>query len=459
MAGRLILEWTPIDAPAIEDPAIAATWASLSVRVVGKDSESCLTRVLDRHAKTVRNEVYGTLLPLAEWLARCWHGLFSARRAEPVPGEPRRVRSAWARTHRWRFCSEGTALPDLEFVPVGDDWFTCRWSRSDDGDSNEFERVLFLSDGEIKIHADELRSTLARFVADLIERLDAVVPGNPRAEDLRRTWSTAQNPADQDFERIRFCARIGVHWWTLTATERNELPALAANLRNPIADAGLEATGPDSLRAWGESCARVWQECQSAGTSNEAWRELVRSLRSTPGVPLHLREPWHRGWDAARLLREQRQRSHASVWDGAELETLVEPLVLPIDPSTSAMVEATIGWVAGRRPALVRDRIRARSSMRERFRRARDLYVLLFLGDPARDFGCVLSRRIAGALSVANAFATELLAPIECVRTAIANRASVADDEIGEIAESLDAPVYCVRHQIENHKCAVIVRS
>lgn len=102
MAGRLILEWTPIDAPAIEDPAIAATWASLSVRVVDKDSESCLTRVLDRHAKTVRNEVYGTLLPLAEWLARCWHGLFSARRAEPVPGEPRRVRSAWARTHRWR---------------------------------------------------------------------------------------------------------------------------------------------------------------------------------------------------------------------------------------------------------------------------------------------------------------------------------------------------------------------
>lgn len=57
------VDWT--DPDAIAGPELAATWASLGIRV----QDSVITRVLDERSRTVRDTIFVPLYPLA----RSWH--------------------------------------------------------------------------------------------------------------------------------------------------------------------------------------------------------------------------------------------------------------------------------------------------------------------------------------------------------------------------------------------------
>ena len=88
---------------------------------------------------------------------------------------------------------------------------------------------------------------------------------------------------------------------------------------------------------------------------------------------------------------------------------------------------------------------------------ARDLYFFAFGGPVEEPFARVVSRRVAGSSSIANAFAAELLAPIEAVKELVGTRRSMDTFELGEVAASLQAPTSCVRHQVENHRLASVL--
>lgn len=451
MAGRLTIEWTPLDPTGITDRAIAATWASLSVQAVDGGRSTNLTRVLDRHARTERQEVYGTVLPLAEWVARCWHSLFSAKVAWPPRLAPRSQRSAWQKTHRWRSCAEGTAVPDLELLRVDDELFECRWTNSVGDDDDEFERVLFLTRGAVRVQVEELRRTLAEFVDSVLARLGAEAPGDPRASDLQAAWLVARDPNSRDFGLARFAARIGLHWWALRDPERDALVVASKAIVNPLAEVGLEAAMQGGLDAWVDECAGLWRRCAGAPPAAPEWAKLRAGLvRDSQASPSGSR-PWDRGWTAARLLRDHLGRPHGQPWEAAEVHARIGSEVA--DSRGSA--KAIIGWAAGRRPLIARRS--SKISDTNRFAQARDLFPLLFRGQAERDFGCVLSERIAGTLPVANAFAAELLAPVESVRRVLSGRDRVGGDDLFEIAAELGAPAQCVLHQIENHELADVV--
>ena len=90
MAARLKIDWQPLEAPGVDDQAEAATWADTRIGIsLDSGGAVSLTRVLDRHAKSVRDSVFGTVLPLAEWIAASWPHIFHARRSPPEPGSSR----------------------------------------------------------------------------------------------------------------------------------------------------------------------------------------------------------------------------------------------------------------------------------------------------------------------------------------------------------------------------------
>lgn len=90
------IEW--LDAPGVRAPELAATWARYQIWVNGR----CVTQV-EEPGGMFRQSVFGSLYPLAEWIASNWWFLIghvrpyfrsSGRQKRPGPsahcGSPRR---------------------------------------------------------------------------------------------------------------------------------------------------------------------------------------------------------------------------------------------------------------------------------------------------------------------------------------------------------------------------------
>lgn len=82
--------------------------------------EHCLTRFQDLLEHELRNGIYRPLYSIVEWLLVNWW---------PILYEPRHAsRAGYWRRHNLRGGEEGFALPDVEFVSMGD-LVELRWSR------------------------------------------------------------------------------------------------------------------------------------------------------------------------------------------------------------------------------------------------------------------------------------------------------------------------------------------
>jgi len=299
-----------------------------------------------------------------------------------------------------------------------------------------------------------------RLEADLGEFLDRVV-GRMRsdaqkagtAEDLAEIWRVLRSPEHSQRRAWRTAAMLGADWWTLGPQERARIERLCDEPMSRVLDSLLEATSLAELersvagaRTVGEACSRT------PDSSGGEWLKLRRTVESTRKELPAGTAPWDRGWAAARRLRAavgHPQNKPASP------EKLAAPLLVHSGEHDLTAVDSILAWSAGRSP--VRFSRPARTRRGPGFAWARDLYPVLFEGAPDVEFAHVLSRQIAGSASVANAFAAEILAPIEAVR-ALLPSLHISSDDVAEIADELESPYHCVLHQIENHRLASIDR-
>lgn len=151
MAERLTFEWEPLD-PVVDDddePAENATFASLKVSL--QDAEGrphVLTRLVDRHSRSFRETVQTPLVDLVSWIVRSWNHLALANR--PAPLESNRGRYyLWSRTRCWSHAGGGLPLPDLRFVPWGDEHLKLQWFADPADVFDRQARVRFIESGEI----------------------------------------------------------------------------------------------------------------------------------------------------------------------------------------------------------------------------------------------------------------------------------------------------------------------
>ena len=450
MAGLIEFDWEPLDSPGVTDAAEAATWARLQIQIGANGAAAeVLTRVLDLHARTVRDHVYGTVLPLAEWLARCWPHLFFSRRARPSVDAPRSERYAWERVRRWRYAGEGTALPNVEFSFKDDLQLRLRWWRDEDSLSAPFERVLFQSDGQLDSEPKTIQRSLEHFVASVLRRLEERAPRDPRTIELRETWQLATDANAPDHVAQQLAALLGLFWPDLPSSKRDDMRSLVSQDLQQLEQDLLQAATLKEAGAYLTEARAILQSGAKAGPATASWRKLWSGVANVPADQPNDARPWKRGWDAARRLRTVLGTSSVTVTEPeplwAEVQSQQRPLALQ-------RVDAIVAWESGRQP--VRAISQDGSPLRWRFGLARDLHPVLFGPSPDARHAVVHSRFIAGSASVANAFAAELLAPAERVRELIGGRPAIDYDDLAEMAQVLGAPFACVAHQVGDHHLA-----
>lgn len=240
-------------------------------------------------------------------------------------------------------------------------------------------------------------------------------------------------------------------WWDSEPPQRQELQALAAHGLDPVSEAFLGIAEPDEVQVWTQLGADLWARCNAETEAPAGWLALREALRASEEA---LRStPWTRGWSAARAFRS------AMKWNEAEAPPDLEPAIgfsldaARVEDRLRGSDDSLVAWGPGRRPVRARG-VARRSEARERFLFARDLYPLLFEAEPARAHARYLSSGDAGTNPIANAFAAEVIAPVEAVREALGKQVWLDDDQLAALARRLRAPTGCVRHQIRNHRLA-----
>ncbi len=448
------IRWDP-EAAGITDPALARTWSQFLLTCDGR----IVTEYADREAaNALQSHLFISPLPLAEWALHRWHDLLDAPR-EPAEGDAE-SRREWRRRHAWRSGREGMGFPDLTTSRRGAD-VVFAWQP---GPPLEGVPVRFLGEGEVCVSRDAAEASLAAFIGTLAHRLQDA--GDPRSLEFCGAWGRfGRMPAEE--RRFRsMVARLGIDAEDLSEALGRLLKAWAAlgELRDvqPVFGALLDAADPDRLeadKAWAES---LWARCERSKAAPKPLRDLRERLADLdPVARSRDPRPWRTGWSRAIATREassslgRKGRIPADTLaaflygECGLARAQVRTAELP-EPS----LDGAVAWASGKAPVF-----HLSSQTREnarRFRLARDLHEVLFVGDPERPYARVASSCLAGSLSEANAFAAELLAPVKTVEVLLEGSRVADEKRVISIARGLKVDEPVVRHQIRNHGLATL---
>jgi hypothetical protein len=423
------IEWEAI-AEGVSHPALAGTWARLEIEVGGHR----VTTVYDRRSGGTRTGVYGPVFVLAEWIVRnFWFVLSECSTAGPGPW-------AWIRRHSLVSAREGTSLPDLRWFR-DEDVVIAEWRATTDGHLP----VEFVTSGRAELDPSHVQARLSEVVDLVLERLRGY--GHPDIEALRVDWDAIASASGSDAVVSRRAARLG-----LDAFDEHDVPEHVARLLTESADRLPEATRGDLLDAavatarLASTMAAVADAVTRLGTAPP---RLVGG-ELTAGLPPqeHGRAAYDHGYA---LARELRRRMSERVNGRVDLEELLRKLGwstmrAPDLPSTEydPNVKGAVGISVQGTPRLIAPPKRAQH---ERFLVARGLYALASgaVSQAPRLLTSAGTRFQAGS----RAFAAELLAPAEALRTRIGD--ALDEERLDEIAEEFEVSSAVIQHQIENH--------
>ena len=273
-----------LDPEGVAGAELAATSASLRIQA----GESCVSRVLDTRAKTVRESLYVPLYPLAEWLATNWWFLIHEFENPDKQGDP-----DFHRRHTLEASREGYAFPNLEIVSSGTRT-RLRWSSG----PSPWTRVEFLGQGEVWIDTDELRETCTDFIDGVSRRLVCLgVDGTL----LQEEWAAIQTADDDESRFCAVAATLGWDPYDVNDEKRSKVLLLAEKLGDLLDEAApaLDASHLD------EGYIAVQGAITHAKAQNGLALGCMRSLR---GESLDCgsanERPWRAGWNLAARLRQ-----------------------------------------------------------------------------------------------------------------------------------------------------------
>jgi hypothetical protein len=430
------VEWQP--APGVTTPELAATWARYEIWV----GDRCVTQV-EAADGTFRRSVYGSLYPLAYWIASNWWLLTSHVRPTAIESGYwtwRNVRTQpWLRQHNVRGAGDGMAWPDLTLVPEG---AVTRLHWSQDRHKG-LGAVRFASDGTGFVPSDDLREHLAKIVNHVLDRLaEAEIVKTPLAEE----W---EGIADSDGEEVSFCktaARLGLDPYSVSDETADRIINAAAVLPAEIADDFFDSADASNLGAaldWTRSA--VFEADKVAVRADRSLNEIpgaiaeqVVSFRNASGE-----RPWQLGYAMARALRGELGLADTDDFD-------IAPWVGTADMQAPTRGFDGLAAVNGERCGVVLGTGNRRPETR-RFGQARALGRIL-ARPGQRQF--ILSAARSHDDRVARAFAAELLAPAQGIRHMLETLGEADDGALEAIAELYNVSPLLVRHQYENQIAA-----
>lgn len=437
---RISFDFEWLDPSGVPSPELAATWASFRIRV----GETCLTRVYDRSAQTVRKNVYVPLYPVAEWLAANWWFL----RYE-LKNKSRASDSAYRSRHALIASREGYAYPDLEIAPMGPVTHLL-WKTTGD----EWSNVEYLDGGEDWVDAETFGEDCADFINRVTCRLESLGIQNTY---LQHEWAAVQSADEEEARYCRTAAGLGWDPYALEEEKHSWLVALSSHADELLTEA-MAVLDPSAPQGGWLAIQYALDALGAVKSEQGCAFDRIRGLRSAARAPENARgvAPWKVGYEWARQLRIGLGDEEAPVPGMADLADFVGEKRSVLDDVSSPVSHV--------------DAIPMVDGVVTRSNDGVPVLGLRRLGEPGRRFH--LCRAIAEILTGGaadslvtqaesprqkrnRAFAAEFLVPSRALRRRVKSPV-VGEEEVERLAEKFGVSTRVVEHQLHNHDIAQV---
>jgi hypothetical protein len=421
---RIEVEWVSGDG--VATPELAATWSRLAIWI----GERCATLVGDPKSG-VRQSIYTSAYPLAEWIAYNWWQLRHEIRVSATSSQSWTWSSVgsnpWLRRHNFRAAGGGMPWPDITVVPEGAASRVI-W-RSGAGLARQ--SIRFLEGGDVYLSSQAVATELARFVTEVVDRLDDVGVSTP----LTKEWRALSELDEEEADFARAAARLGLDPFAMAEDAQDQLIAIASSIPQPLLDEFLDSADPYSLpaaSAW-LSAARV--RARTVPVSSRAVVGLGGQRDTSAIEPV----PFQRGYALARAVRAELGIQPRERLDIKEL----------VSKATVGRPSAGLEGFTGVRPSgevvlvLPGERLHPTAV---RFAQARALGLAL-VSDRTES---LLDPASTDLMKETRAFAAELLAPADGIREYLGVLPATTDQAFDAVAARFDASSWLVQHQYEN---------
>lgn len=425
-----------------EDPGgaqgaeLRATWARLEIRVDG----TSITRVIDQRVRSSRDYVVLPIYPLAEWLVSHWWALWL---------EPERSRApdpvSFLQRHSLVHAREGFALPALSILASGE-WVQLRWQ----AEELPHQQISFPCSGTAWIPAAEAQDALSGFITSVVERLDQQGIRESRLQD---DWQAILHAEPEEEAFCRCAGSLGLDPYSLPEAYGDDLVALATQVSEDLRHEFFQAASTTDLGQLYESLNALKQAqamTHEKHTQPDEFCALKRKLEAT-SLPHHAL-PWVQGYELAHALRGMLSDGGASLESEALLSQLFDKCSAQMGQREWHGVRdfvAYVGLNASGGPGFV---LAAATPQRRRFLLARALG--LYLWPTPREEG-LITMATTTEQKRNRAFAAELLAPADALRTAI-HGPVVESEELDQLAQHFGVTSELIRRQLANHEIATV---
>jgi Zn-dependent peptidase ImmA (M78 family) len=419
----LMVEWE--DPCSAKGEELRATWCRLAISV----GQTPITRIEDERAQTVRDAVYCSAYPLAEWFAFNWWSLLN---------ETERPSSATEK-HNVRFAREGFALPSLELFSE-DSFVRAIWKPY----RPTAAPVRFLNEGFALMESKAVAQEIAAFVDKVVARLQSkgVVKGC-----LIDEWMAIRETSEEEKEFCETTGALGLDPYDLEDKKAEEIISVARNLPAELKREfflAADSTVLTQQAKWVAECLRELEDY-------EAKTKLAGKKGLYYGKQTLAATAWQTGYDLAREFRKD-FRVGINVKKPLDVERLCGAKkgylpVIRIGEEHQLDAVAKLSNDAG--PQIATSKTRESSKT---YLMARSICDYLCSNS---EESALLTRVGSDRQKRNRAFAAEMLAPAEGIRQLLSG-SRIARDEIGEIAAHFNASEWLIEHQVINHRIAEI---
>ena len=438
------VEWQ--DAPGVRDPVLARTWCRLTVEVDGQ----LVSRSIDHRSESLRDGIYGSVLPLCSWMVENWWCLQHEAYRFHRPWRSHELavdvnHRAWVQRHSLRAVGEGGVLPDLMLFRDGD-VLVVRWFADQADGAHPYLR--FIGHGQASMPVAEATHGLTDFVVRVLDRIEEM--NAPEVEALRRDWAAITTAPPEERDLCVWSARVGLDPYDpyeLTDQRESLLKASISSLEAELRGDLLDATTADALATDARWIDAAHDVALRSGLSAGDEPALARGGHRSTAHEI--------GYECARTLRR-----HLGAHDGpvADMRAVMRALgwaqepLLTTDSKPTSPLDALLDHGARGVPVVVAYQDLGVES--ERFRLARSLFF--------RHFTAASGRRLVTASHTwdqraSRAFAAEFLAPAGALAKHI--RGPVSFSDVDELGDEYRVSPLVIEHQIDNQRLGFLTDS
>lgn len=389
------------------------------------------TLVLDESSKSVRDHIYVSAYPVANWIAASWWRLLFESAPNSTPS------TDWRMSHELAAAGEGFLWPTVRIVSDGE------WAdvSSHAAPAESRYPIRYLTNSHSRVPLEELRTTLKCFVELVLSRLETIGIAN---SPLRHLWNEVQlESGDLSLAATRRLeARLGYDPNEAPTTILDELKLLAATAGTSTSE---EIASECSRAASLQELYRIVEISKSSGTPCKFGSSSVMrpTWIATAGV-----SPWERGWRLARELRTAANLD-LSPLSNEKLSGLLETTSAILTDAASSQTPAPVS-LAIREPGMEDGRLHLRKRLptSRRFEFAR-IVADSAITNPLDDRWLIATDARTARQKLQRAFAAELLAPIDGVRSQL--EGDYSEETIENVAGQFQVSPLLVRSQLANH--------